>query len=220
MVNLYKLLNVLEQGMSLFQLNKWKTEGIWYPITQYKKESDEIQVITNLFIADQEQYHIQLSGNYPEESEDWNKFLEENQWKIYPLLANIMQVFLPTGNYQLFYTQYPQGFISIIAKPHDTLSPMISKELKSQLSILKETNPEYIQTLKDAVTASYKAELQAIKPSSTEEEEQLNIELKDTVLKILFGPFYDYFVSDYVVSDTIWEEQDKLIEDLYYYFKS
>lgn len=93
---------------------------------------------------------------------------------------------------------------------------MISKELKSQLSILKETNPEYIQTLKDAVTASYKAELQAIKPSSTEEEEQLNIE----VLKILFGPFYNYFVSEYVVSDTIWEEQDKLIEDLYYYFKS
>lgn len=38
---------------------------------------------------------------------------------------------------------------------------MISKELKSQLSILKETNPEYIQTLKDAVMASYKAELQA-----------------------------------------------------------
>lgn len=97
---------------------------------------------------------------------------------------------------------------------------MISKELKSQLSILKETNPEYIQTLKDAVMASYKAELQAIKPSSTEEEEQLNIELKDIVLKILFGPFYNYFVSEYIVSDTIWEEQDKLIEDLYYYFKS
>lgn len=37
MVNLYKLLNVLEQGMSLFQLNKWKTEGLWYPITQYNK---------------------------------------------------------------------------------------------------------------------------------------------------------------------------------------
>lgn len=64
---------------------------------------------------------------------------------------------------------------------------MISKELKSQLSILKETNPEYIQTLKDAVTASYKAELQAIKPSSTEEEEQLNIELKDIVLKYYLG---------------------------------
>lgn len=122
MVNLYKLLNVLEQGMSLFQLNKWKTEGLWYPITQYKKESDEIQVVTNLFIADQEQYHIQLSGNYPEESDDWNNFLEENQWKIYPLLANIMQVFLPhreLSNYQIFYTQYPQGFIAIIAKPHD-----------------------------------------------------------------------------------------------------
>lgn len=97
---------------------------------------------------------------------------------------------------------------------------MISKKLKSQLSILKEINPEYIQTLKDAVTASYKAELQAIKPSSTEEEEQLNIELKDIVLKILFGSFYNYIVSDTTYSDTIWEKQDKLIEDLYYYFKS
>ena len=124
MINLYKLLNTLEQGMSLFQLNKWKTEGIWYPITQYKKESDEIQVVTNLFIADQEQYHIQLSGNYPEESDDWNNFLEENQWKIYPLLANIIRVFLPNLegiSFQLLYTQYPQGFISVIAKPYKAI---------------------------------------------------------------------------------------------------
>lgn len=97
---------------------------------------------------------------------------------------------------------------------------MISKELESQINILRETNPEYIQTLKDAVTASYKAELQAIKPSSTESEEQLSIELKDIVLNLLFGPFYNYFVSEYVVSDTIWEEHDQLIEDLYNYFKS
>lgn len=97
---------------------------------------------------------------------------------------------------------------------------MISKELKSQINILRETNPKYIQTLKDFITESYKAKLQSIKPSSTEEEEQLNIELKDIVLNMLFGPFYNYFVSEYVVSDTIWEEQDQLIEDLYYYFKS
>lgn len=117
MVNLYKLLNVLEQGMSLFQLNKWKTEGIWYPITQYKKETNEIQVVTNIFLPDQTQYHIQLTGNYPDEFEAWEQFLEENQWKIYPLLANIMQVFLPMDDYQLLYTKYPQGFISVIAKP-------------------------------------------------------------------------------------------------------
>ena len=97
---------------------------------------------------------------------------------------------------------------------------MISKELQSQLNILRETNPEYIQTLKDSVMESYKAELQTIKPSSTEEDEQRNIELKDLLLNLLFGPFYNYFVSEYVVSDTIWEEQDKLIEDLYNYFKS
>lgn len=54
---------------------------------------------------------------YCRESDDWNNFLKENQWKIYPLLANIMQVFLPTGNYQIMYTLYPQGFISVIAKP-------------------------------------------------------------------------------------------------------
>ena len=125
MVNLYKLLNVLEQGMSLFQLNKWKTEGIWYPITQYKKESDEIQVVTNLFIPEQKEYHIQLTGNYDEdEHAEWQQFLDENQWKIYPLLANIIRVFLPNlegVSYQLLYTQYPQGFISVIAKPYKTI---------------------------------------------------------------------------------------------------
>lgn len=77
MINLYKLLNTLEQGMSLFQLNKWKTEGIWYPILQYKKESNEIQVVTNVFVSDQETYHIQLTGNYlDDEIKDWVTFLE------------------------------------------------------------------------------------------------------------------------------------------------
>lgn len=77
MINLYKLLNTLEQGMSLFQLNKWKTEGIWYPIFQYKKESNEIQVVTNVFVPDQETYHIQLTGNYlDDEIKDWVTFLE------------------------------------------------------------------------------------------------------------------------------------------------
>ena len=123
MVNLYKLTNLLEAGMTIFQLNQWKNEGIWYPITQYKKQSNEIEVVTNLFVPinmENERYRIQLSANYDaNEMDEWKQFLEDNQWKLYPLLANIMQVFLPTGNYQLFYTQYPQGFISVIAKPHD-----------------------------------------------------------------------------------------------------
>lgn len=121
MVNLYKLLGVLEQGMTLFQLNKWKTEGIWYPITQYKKESHEIEVVTNLFVPNQEEYHIQLTGDYSttqEEWDEWKSFLEENQWKIYPLLANIINIFLDDPQkYQLLFTLYPQGFISVIAKP-------------------------------------------------------------------------------------------------------
>lgn len=36
MVNIYKLTNLLEAGMTIFQLNQWKEEGIWYPVTQYK----------------------------------------------------------------------------------------------------------------------------------------------------------------------------------------
>lgn len=127
MVNLYKLLNALEQGMTLFQLDKWKTEGIWYPISQYKKETNEIEVVTNLFLPTPppEGYHIQLTGNYDEdEHAEWQQFLDENQWKIYPLLANIIRAFLPNlegVSYQLLYTQYPQGFISVIAKPYKTI---------------------------------------------------------------------------------------------------
>ena len=67
MVNLYKLTNLLESGMTIFQLNQWKNEGIWYPITQYKKESNEIEVVTNVFTPLSEEnprFHIQLSANY------------------------------------------------------------------------------------------------------------------------------------------------------------
>lgn len=41
MINIYKLTNLLEAGMTIFQLNQWKEEGIWYPVTQYKKASTE-----------------------------------------------------------------------------------------------------------------------------------------------------------------------------------
>lgn len=59
-----------------------------------------------------------LNWNYSdEEINDWITFLEDNQWKIYPLLANILKVFLPNGDYQILYTLYPQGLISVIAKP-------------------------------------------------------------------------------------------------------
>lgn len=93
MVNLYKLTNLLESGMTIFQLNQWKNEGIWYPITQYKKPSNEI--------------------------DEWKQFLEDNQWKLYPLLRNILNVFLPPHEpgYRILYTLYPAGFISVIAEP-------------------------------------------------------------------------------------------------------
>lgn len=123
MVNLYKLTNLLESGMTIFQLNQWKNEGIWYPITQYKKQSNEIEVVTNLFVPinmENERYHIQLSANYDaNEMDEWKQFLEDNQWKLYPLLRNILNVFLPLyePGYRILYTLYPAGFISVIAEP-------------------------------------------------------------------------------------------------------
>lgn len=62
-INIYKLTNLLEAGMTIFQLNQWKEEGIWYPVTQYKKASTEIEVVTNLFVPDAKKYHIQLFAN-------------------------------------------------------------------------------------------------------------------------------------------------------------
>lgn len=122
MVNLYKLTNLLESGMTIFQLNQWKNEGIWYPITQYKKESNEIEVVTNVFTPLSEEnpiFHIQLSANYDTEKAEWNQFLEDNQWKLYPLLGNILNVFLPPHEpgYRILYTLYPEGFLSVIAEP-------------------------------------------------------------------------------------------------------
>lgn len=122
MVNLYKLTHLLEAGMTIFQLNQWKNEGIWYPITQYKKELNEIEVVTNAFTPLSEEnprFHIQLSANYDTEKAEWNQFLEDNQWKLYPLLRNILKVFLPPHEpgYHILYTLYPEGFLSVIAEP-------------------------------------------------------------------------------------------------------
>lgn len=123
MVNLYKLTNLLESGMTIFQLNQWKNEGIWYPITQYKKPSNEIEVVTNVFTPldkDNTRYHIQLTANYDDnEIDEWKQFLEDNQWKLYPLLRNILDLFLPPHEpgYHILYTLYPAGFISVIAEP-------------------------------------------------------------------------------------------------------
>lgn len=120
MVNIYKLTNLLEAGMTIFQLNQWKEEGIWYPITQYKKPSNEIKVVTNLFVPDAKKFHVQLSANYdPEEIQAWDELLEKNQWKLYPLLRDLMNIFLPSpeSEYQFFYTKFSKGFISVIAQP-------------------------------------------------------------------------------------------------------
>lgn len=116
-----------------------ENEGIWYPITQYKKPSNEIEVVTNLFIpidTETQRYHIQLTANYDaSEMDEWKRFLEDNQWKLYPLLKNIMNVFLPHSDYgyRILYTLYPEGFISVLAEelPAEPYIPL-NQQIKSE----------------------------------------------------------------------------------------
>lgn len=98
MVNLYKLTNLLESGMTIFQLNQWKNEGIWYPITQYKKPSNEIEVVTNLFIpidTETQRYHIQLTANYDaSEMDEWKRFnFLEKPETLYTFTENTINFF-------------------------------------------------------------------------------------------------------------------------------
>lgn len=125
-----KIIKTLPELKSIIDANKFHT----FDYTEGFSVSDGIEifeidigVVTNLFLPTPppEGYHIQLTGNYDEdEHTEWQPFLDENQWKIYPLLANIIRVFLPNVegvSFQLLYTQYPQGFISVIAKPYKAI---------------------------------------------------------------------------------------------------
>lgn len=119
-MNLNNITTALKTGITIYQYEQWQNTG---SVNLMQKESHMLSKVwlkTNIHNPDSlDKPFIQLSATFTSEFDDWNNFLEENQWKIYPLLANIMQVFLPTGNYQIMYTLYPQGFISVIAKPHD-----------------------------------------------------------------------------------------------------
>lgn len=61
-----------------------------------------------------EQYVIEFINSHWDEHHPLKELNPNHHY-----MSNIMQVFLPTGNYQIMYTLYPQGFISVIAKPHD-----------------------------------------------------------------------------------------------------
>lgn len=69
----------------------WSKTKILKALLQFddiRKETNEIEVVTNLFLPTPppEGYHIQLTGNYDEdEHTEWQQFLDENQWKIYPI---------------------------------------------------------------------------------------------------------------------------------------
>lgn len=104
-----------------------QVEAILFGVLQLIPEHQDY-IITGLkkhlreFIQDDEQDKDMISQytNIYNAIEKWES--DHRETEIFQQLAVsefIMQVFLPTGNYQLFYTQYPQGFISIIAKPHD-----------------------------------------------------------------------------------------------------
>lgn len=92
-----KIIKTLPELKSIIDANKFHTfdytEGLSVSdgIEIFEidiEETDEIEVVTNLFLPTPppEGYHIQLTGNYDEdEHAEWQQFLDENQWKIYPI---------------------------------------------------------------------------------------------------------------------------------------
>ena len=67
MVNIYKLTNLLESGMTIFHSINGKTKVSGYPLPNTKRNQNEIEVVTNVFyssIRGKLRFHIQLSANY------------------------------------------------------------------------------------------------------------------------------------------------------------
>ena len=59
---------------------------------------------------------------------------------------------------------------------------------------MKESKGEYIERVKDGIRGWYKGEVEGMKGSCREEEEEVNMEVKEIVLKIVFGGLYKYLV--------------------------
>ena len=95
-MNLNNITIALKTGITIYQYEQWKNTG---SVNLFQKESHMLSKVwlkTNLNEDSNDKPFIQLYSTFTEESEirEFNEWVEKNQYKIYPLLADILKISL------------------------------------------------------------------------------------------------------------------------------
>lgn len=98
---------------------------------------------------------------------------------------------------------------------------MITEELKHTLdslpSEIHEQARELVKTWKDGRIRIVK-EIFKLSEEEADELQQIADEAKGKLFTLLFGPLYHHYVSQYVLDQDYFEEEEQFIEDLSKYY--
>lgn len=98
---------------------------------------------------------------------------------------------------------------------------MITEELKHTLdslpSEIHEQARELVKTWKDGQIRIVK-EIFELSEEEADELQQIADEAKGKLFTLLFGPLYHHYVSQYVLDQDYFEEEEQFIEDLSKYY--
>lgn len=98
---------------------------------------------------------------------------------------------------------------------------MITEELKHTLdslpSEIHEQARELVKTWKD-VRGRIVKEIFELSEEEDDELQQIADEAKGKLFTLLFGPLYHHYVSQYVLDQDYFEEEEQFIEDLLKYY--
>lgn len=98
---------------------------------------------------------------------------------------------------------------------------MITEELKHTLdslpSEIHEQARELVKTWKD-VRGRIVKEIFELSEEEGDELQQIADEAKGKLFTLLFGPLYHHYVSQYVLDQDYFEEEEQFIEDLSKYY--
>lgn len=95
-MNLNNITTALKTGITIYQYEQWQNTG---SVNLMQKEShmlSKVWIKTNQNKDSDDKPFIQLYSTFTKESEirEFNEWVEKNQYKIYPLLADILKISL------------------------------------------------------------------------------------------------------------------------------
>lgn len=118
-MNLNNITTALKTGITIYQYEQWQNTG---SVNLMQKESHMLSKVwlkTNIHNPDSldKPPFIQLSATFTSESDiqEYNEWLASNQYKLYPLLLDILKISLKDGYANTSNTHYEGGkFPSIL----------------------------------------------------------------------------------------------------------